>query len=717
MNQYIGKILNDRYELLDVLGVGGMAVVYRAKCHRLNRQVAVKVLKPELAADTEIRNRFHDESKAVGMMSHPNIVNVYDVNQDGEIDYFVMELVEGITLKQYIGKRGGVLNWREALHFMVQIMQALGHAHSRGIIHRDIKPQNIMVLKDGSVKVADFGIARIADSQQTMTQEALGSVHYISPEQARGSRIDARSDIYSAGVVLYEMLTGRLPYEGDSPIAVAMQHINSIPLTPREQNAEIPVGMEQITMKCMAQNRDLRYSNAEAVLEDLGAFRRNPSIVFEFANPWKLPDFAAEGEQGNGDEWKPLAPSVVDMGDTTVSKVNRTGKNAQEDEGKLPEESEDEDDEGGGGHRAAIIIGCGVVAILVVIFIIFRMLFTSILGDMLDGGTEYTVPDMRGLTYAEAEAQLFKDETLREHFTLTQSDKTIYDESYDLGEIISQEPEGNTITKQEKTEIILYVRGEKEVEQVVQTMPDLKCEDYETWADQLSQKYGVIVRYQPEYSSKYDAGKIISTSPSAGATLNAGQTVTLTYSKGSKKKTVTMVSLVGMTENEAKKAISELGLECGHVVTVEDTAEAGTVVFQSVKAKAEVELGTSVDLQISTGPKPQEETPVLQLPENKPPEEQQEEQEPEEWEQEPEEPEQDNTWEDGTQWDDRRTIVVTMPEGRTEMSSLSIKVNGQTYYSATVAPDQTQVSAMYKGTIESIEVTVDGNIYREYEVR
>lgn len=286
MDEYIGKMLDDRYEILDVLGVGGMAVVYKAKCHRLNRLVAVKMLKPELAEDEEIRSRFHDESQAVAMMSHPNIVNVYDVNQTEGIEYIVMELIEGITLKQYMKKRGTALNWREALHFSTQIFQALKHAHSRGIVHRDIKPQNIMVLRDGSVKVADFGIARISDSQRTMTSETLGSVHYISPEQAKGSDIDGRSDLYSAGVVLYEMLTGRLPYEGDSAISVALQHINSIPLSPRELVEDIPVGMEQITMKCMAPNRDLRYNNAEEVLADLEAFRKNPDIVFPYENPW-----------------------------------------------------------------------------------------------------------------------------------------------------------------------------------------------------------------------------------------------------------------------------------------------------------------------------------------------------------------------------------------------------------------------------------------------
>ena len=228
MDQYIGKMLDNRYEILEVIGAGGMAVVYRAYCHRLKRFVAVKILKRELAADAEFRRRFHEEAQAVAMLSHPNIVAVYDISRGDELDYIVMELIEGITLKQYMEKKKGVIGWRESLYFITQIVRALGHAHSRGIIHRDIKPQNIMVLRDGTVKVADFGIARIVSAaQKTMTQEVLGSVHYISPEQARGSHIDARADIYSAGVVLYEMLTGRLPFDGDTPVAVALQHINA----------------------------------------------------------------------------------------------------------------------------------------------------------------------------------------------------------------------------------------------------------------------------------------------------------------------------------------------------------------------------------------------------------------------------------------------------------------------------------------------------------
>ena len=304
MDQYIGKLLDNRYEILEQIGIGGMARVYKARDHRLNRLVAIKILREDLAQDAEFRRRFHDESQAVAMLSHPNIVAVYDVSRSSELEYIVMELIDGITLKQYMQKKGGKLNWREALHFITQIIKALGHAHSRGIIHRDIKPHNIMVLRDGSVKVADFGIARVASGgHSTLTQEALGSVHYISPEQARGSHIDARSDLYSAGVVLYEMLTGRLPFEGDTPVAVAIQHINSIPLSPREIDPDIPEALEAITMKAMAPNPDNRYSSADEMLADLEEFRKNPDVDFDY----DLAEFVPE-EAGRGPHPDPPRP-------------------------------------------------------------------------------------------------------------------------------------------------------------------------------------------------------------------------------------------------------------------------------------------------------------------------------------------------------------------------------------------------------------------------
>ena len=282
MDQYIGRMLDGRYEILERIGTGGMAVVYKTRDQRLNRLVAVKVLRPDLAQDADFRRRFNAESQAVAQLSHPNIVSVYDVSRGGDTEYIVMELIDGITLKQYMEKRGQ-LNWRESLHFITQIMRGLSHAHSRGIVHRDIKPQNIMVLRDGSVKVADFGIACLENSAQTLTQEALGSVHYISPEQARGDRTDARSDIYSAGVVMYEMLTNRLPFEGDSAVSVAIQHLSSVPLAPREVNPEIPPQLELICMKAMTPDLERRYASADAMIADLENFRKNPSLDLDFS--------------------------------------------------------------------------------------------------------------------------------------------------------------------------------------------------------------------------------------------------------------------------------------------------------------------------------------------------------------------------------------------------------------------------------------------------
>ena len=351
MDKMIGKMLDNRYELLEVIGSGGMAVVYKAKCHRLNRLVAIKVLKSDLAGDADFRRRFRDESQAVAMLSHPNIVSVYDVSR-GETEYIVMELIDGITLKQYMERRGQ-LNWREALHFITQIMKALSHAHSRGIIHRDIKPQNIMVLRDGSVKVADFGIACLANSANTLTQEALGSVHYMSPEQAKGDRTDARSDIYSAGVVLYEMLTGRLPFEGDSAVSVAIQHLSSVPLSPREINPEVPEALELICMKAMASDIDKRYASADAMLADLEEFRKNPEVDLDFT----IEDLHRE----TADEPTQYLPAV-----------HAVPPRAQQ------KEPEDEPEEAGGLRRALTIAGAVAAAVALAVLlwsVIFRDLF------------------------------------------------------------------------------------------------------------------------------------------------------------------------------------------------------------------------------------------------------------------------------------------------------------------------------------------------------
>ena len=284
MDQYIGRFLDNRYEILELIGTGGMAVVYKARCHRLNRLVAIKILKDEFSRDEEFRRRFHAEGEAVASLSPPNIVQVYDVSSSDNANFIVMELIDGITLKQYMEKKG-TLNWKETLHFAIQIAKALEHAHGRSIVHRDIKPHNVMVLKNGSVKVTDFGIARVMSKSNTLTKEALGSVHYISPEQAKGGWVDNRSDLYSLSVVMYEMMTGRPPYDGESPVAVAIKHINGGAPMPSTFNPNIPAGLEQIIMKGMALDAKDRYNSATEMLQDMDQFRMNPAMLFTFDNP------------------------------------------------------------------------------------------------------------------------------------------------------------------------------------------------------------------------------------------------------------------------------------------------------------------------------------------------------------------------------------------------------------------------------------------------
>ena len=283
MDKYVGKRLDGRYEIQEIIGVGGMAVVYKAYDNQENRIVAIKILKEEFVSNEEFLRRFKNESKAIAMLSHPNIVRVFDVSFGDLIQYIVMEYIEGITLKEYI-ERQGSLRWKDAVHFTLQILKALQHAHDKGIIHRDVKPQNIMVLSDGTIKVTDFGIARLARSEQrTITDKAIGSVHYISPEQARGERTDERADIYSVGVMLYEMLTGKLPFQAESAVSVAIMQLQREPQLPTEINGSIPLGLEQITMHAMQKNPERRYQSAAEMLYDLSQFRKDPSLTFDYS--------------------------------------------------------------------------------------------------------------------------------------------------------------------------------------------------------------------------------------------------------------------------------------------------------------------------------------------------------------------------------------------------------------------------------------------------
>ncbi len=454
MDQYIGKMLDNRYEILEVIGTGGMAVVYKARCHRLNRLVAIKILRDDLAQDAEFRRRFHDESQAVAMLSHPNIMAVYDVSKSSELEYIVMELIDGITLKQYMQKKGTPLNWREALHFITQIMKALSHAHSRGIIHRDIKPQNIMVLRDGSVKVTDFGIARLASAaQNTLTQEALGSVHYISPEQARGSRIDSRSDIYSAGVVLYEMLAGQLPFEGDTPVSVAIQHINSIPLPPRELNPDIPEALEAITMKAMAPNVDQRYETPDAMLSDLEEFRKNPSINFDYppADLFTPADGTDEPTQ------------VIDTGRRKITPPpqpqHRRGDDDDDEEERhdMPRKRRK--------HGGGLSVPMALAAILIFVVGIGIFLYVTFFSDLfLAPAAEHPVPSLAGRTVAEVMA----DTTVTDIFEIKEGE-AVTSSTVPAGQIVTQSPEANTTARGDRPVITVNVSAGSETI----PMPDL----------------------------------------------------------------------------------------------------------------------------------------------------------------------------------------------------------------------------------------------------
>ena len=442
MDQYIGKMLDNRYEILERIGTGGMAIVYKAKCHRLNRLVAIKILKSDLAQNEEFRRRFNAESQAVAQLSHPNIVSVYDVSRGGDMEYIVMELIDGITLKQYMEKRGQ-LNWRESLHFITQIMRGLSHAHSRGIIHRDIKPQNIMVLRDGSVKVADFGIACLADSAQTLTQEALGSVHYISPEQARGDRPDARSDIYSSGVVLYEMLTGRLPFEGESAVSVAIQHLSSIPLAPREINPDIPEQLELICMKAMAPDLEHRYQSADAMIADLEAFRKNPEVEMKF----DLSDLRPE----ENDE--PTRTIRTMPSHTVTIPVHQPERN-------YPRRERDEDEEprrAGSGKRG-VLVGAVTVAAVAVVIVLFKTILGSFAPAVVD---QYQVPDLENKSEQDARILL---EKLNKEYNLeltveTPEELKQFSEEITEGYVIKTEPAQGEILKKGDTVKLILSKG------------------------------------------------------------------------------------------------------------------------------------------------------------------------------------------------------------------------------------------------------------------
>ena len=583
MDQYIGKMLDNRYEILELIGSGGMANVYKAKCHRLNRLVAIKILKNELADNTEFRRRFRDESRAVAQLSHPNIVSVYDVSRGGDMEYIVMELIDGITLKQYMEKRGQ-LNWRESLHFITQIMRGLSHAHSRGIIHRDIKPQNIMVLRDGSVKVADFGIACLADSAQTLTQEALGSVHYISPEQARGDRPDARSDIYSSGVVLYEMLTGRLPFEGESAVSVAIQHLSSIPLAPREINPDIPEQLELICMKAMAPDLEHRYQSADAMIADLEAFRKNPEVEMKF----DLSDLRPE----ENDE--PTRTIRTMPSHTVTIPVHQPERN-------YPRRERDEDEEprrAGSGKRG-VLVGAVTVAAVAVVIVLFKTILGSFAPAVVD---QYQVPDLYNMTIEEAE----NDPRIEGVFEIQKAGSE-FSADVPEGHILRQDPKKEETRKGSQLVIQVWVSAGEETGEV----PDLENkseQDARILLEKLNKEYNLELTVEtPEelkqFSEEITEGYVIKTEPAQGEILKKGDTVKLILSKGPDIKPVTVLPFVGMSIDSVLSQLESYKLTCdaADVEVVDSDKPGGTIVWQSPASGETVPEWTTIKFRVSAG--------------------------------------------------------------------------------------------------------------------
>ena len=600
MDQYIGKMLDNRYEILESIGNGGMAVVYKARDHRLNRLVAVKILKPELASDADFRRRFHDESQAVAMLSHVNIVSVYDVSRSDGLDYIVMEMIDGLSLKQYMQRRGIPLNWREALHFITQIMRALSHAHSRGIIHRDIKPHNIMVLRDGSVKVTDFGIAQLASAaQSTLTQEAIGSVHYISPEQARGSHVDCRTDIYSAGVVLYEMLTGRLPFEGDTPMGVAIQHINAIPVPPRGLNPDVPEALEEITMKAMAPSLDQRYGTADEMLEDLKEFRKNPDMVVPQPNT------------STADTMDEPTMVVTPVKVNQPVSSNRRPPVQPEPEYREHRRQEPEEDEvyyddppprRGGGVAAAAV---AIVLILAFIGVMIFFLYEFLLKGMFEEAKEYKVPSVLGYTkeYLETNKMILGD------FRLV-DDGTVFSEDYKEGMICDQSPAAGTMVREGEMVITVKISGGEDKIY----MKDVAGRDAREALQILQNEMGLVVEVKEEFSNTITQGYVIRYSPMEGLKVEKGETVTIWVSKGPETPQITAPYLINLTLDEVELKLPSMGLTRGRVdYDYSDKYAEGHVIWQSIDAYTQVDKGTVIDLIVSRGPK-ETEPPVTETP-------------------------------------------------------------------------------------------------------
>ena len=569
MDRFIGKRLDGRYEIHELIGVGGMAYVYKAYDRVEGRWVAIKILKEEFSNNSDFLRRFRNESKAIAVLNHPNIVKVYDVSFGDQIQYIVMEFIDGITLKEYI-EQEGTIRWQEAVHFTTQILMALECSHEKGIIHRDIKPQNIMLLQDGSIKVADFGIARFLQSEtQTMTDKAIGSVHYIAPEQASGDYITDKADIYSVGVMLYEMLTGKLPFVADNAVSVALMQLQAKPVMPRELNPSIPRGLEQITMRAMEKNPVDRFQSAGEMLDDLDEFRRNPNIVFHYDLQTANARYDASRSMEAYDASR-QAPAYNDdyEYEEELVRSRRSAKGAMVVKGVL---------------AAAIIVG---LAVAVIYFLNYWNNRPEAGDDLLE------MPNLVG--------QLYEDVIANEEY----ADFNIQvregnDPDLQPGEIMNQDPAAGIMVKKDADVELLVNGGVGQVE-----VPDVVT-DHMTLeeAQQAIEDAGLHSQVENVADDEVEEGRVISTNPEPGTMVDSGSTVTLRVSTGPAEEMVTVPDgLVGDTLANVSAKLEEAGLVVGNVNRDDtSTLTVDTVISLSPNEGSEISKGSTVDITVSSG--------------------------------------------------------------------------------------------------------------------
>lgn len=557
MDNFCGKRLDGRYEIKEIIGVGGMAVVYKAYDNIDDRVVAIKILKDEYLSNDEFKRRFKNESKAIAVLSHPNIVRVYNVSFGDRIQYIVMEYVDGITLKEYIEQQGAV-NWKEAVHFMGQILAALQHAHDKGIVHQDIKPQNILLLKDGSIKVTDFGIARFSRADaDTTSDKAIGSVHYISPEQARGEVTDEKADIYSVGVVMYEMLTGQLPFQSDSAVSVAIMQLQNEAKRPREIVPSIPMGLEQITMRAMQKNPNSRYRSSAEMLMDINDFKRNPSIKFDYSY-------------------------FVDQEPTKYIRTNNLSGREQ----RFTNENNVQAEEKSSMNKTTAVMLGAIAGIIVLGIVIAAILFGF-------KNQKVEVPNFSGFNYY---TQIENEKKYTDKFVF--EIEMVENSTLDDGTVISQDPISSTkVSKGSTITLTIAQKNSVLLDTSIIGMTEEKAKSY------LNQR-GIISTVITEYSESVTPGCVIKTNPEVGSTVKIGSEVTL-YIATDTKETVKMPDIQGTEREMAESQLKAVGLEVGVVTEVDSDLEAGIVVQQSIEPEADVPVGSKIDFTVSNGNPPQ----------------------------------------------------------------------------------------------------------------